>query len=358
MSQRDKKELLKYVGNMQQVAYVRPLTYTEGRSHGMSVYEVKNGGIEFQLMADKALDMNQFSYKGVNINFLSKPGLQGRNQYDTNGDEAIRSIMGGMFFTAGLENICAPCKVEGVDYPMHGRMRTTPAEHVSADAYWDEDEYKISVKGQMREAALFGENMVLRREITTVYGSKTVIVTDEIENEGFREEPLMLLYHINMGYPFLDENTKVYIPTRKVTARDEVSQGHEAEYNRMESPKDNESEYVFIHNICSDEEKNVSVLVINEKLGMGLKISYNTKNLPYFMEWKSIASGDYVLGLEPSNSSVYGRMYHEERNDVHKLHPFEKEKNILIFTVLDGKEEISEAVKEFENNLKNNKRER
>ena len=342
-----KSELMKYLGSMQQVAYIRPLTYMEGRSHGLSVFEVKNGCMEFQVMADKALDVNQLSYKGINMNFLSKPGLQGRNQYDTNGDEAIRSIMGGLFFTSGIESICAPCNVDGVDYPMHGRMRTTPGEHLSSDAYWDGDEYTMVVKGEMREAALFGENMVLRREISTTYGSKTLTVTDEFENEGYREETLMLLYHINMGYPFLDENTKLYIPTTKVTARDKDGEGHEADYDKMDTPKDNEPEYVFIHDMQSDEENNTEVLVINEPLGLGLKLSYNMKYLPNFMEWKSTASGDYVIGLEPANSSVYGRMYHEERNNVHKLAPFAKEKNVLHFTVLDGAEEIAQAINEF-----------
>lgn len=347
-----KSELMKYLGSMQQVAYVRPLTYTEGRSHGLSAFEVKNGCMEFQVMADKALDVNQLSYKGINMNFLSKPGLQGRNQYDTNGDEAIRSIMGGLFFTSGIESICAPCNVDGVDYPMHGRMRTTPGEHLSSDAYWDGDEYKMVVKGEMREAALFGENMVLRREISTTYGSKTLTVTDEFENEGYREEPLMLLYHINMGYPFLDENTRLYIPTAKVTARDKDGEGHEADYDKMDAPKDNEPEYVFIHDMQSDEENNTEVLVINEPLGLGLKLSYNMKYLPNFMEWKSTASGDYVIGLEPANSSVYGRMYHEERNNVHKLAPFAKEKNVLHFTVLDGAEEIAQAMNEFHKTFK------
>lgn len=347
-----KSELMKYVGSMQQVAYVRPLTYTEGRSHGLSAFEVKNGCMEFQVMADKALDVNQLSYKGININFLSKPGLQGRNQYDTNGDEAIRSIMGGLFFTSGIESICAPCNVDGVDYPMHGRMRTTPGEHLSSDAYWDGDDYKLTVKGEMREAALFGENMVLRREISTTYGSKTLTVTDEFENEGYRDEPLMLLYHINMGYPFLDENTRLYIPTAKVTARDKDGEGHEADYDKMDAPKDNEPEYVFIHDMQSDADNNTEVLVINEALGLGLKLSYNMKYLPNFMEWKSTASGDYVIGLEPANSSVYGRLYHEERDSVHKLAPFAKEKNVLHFTILDGAEEIAQAIENFNKTYK------
>ena len=71
--------------------------------------------------------------------------------------------MGGMFFTSGVENVCAPCTVGGVDYPMHGRMRATPGEHLCADAFWAADGYHLRASAEMREAALFGENMVLRR---------------------------------------------------------------------------------------------------------------------------------------------------------------------------------------------------
>jgi hypothetical protein len=339
-----KKELMKKLGSMQQVAYVRPLTYHEGRSRGLNAVEIKNGCLELTALADKCLDVSALSYKGVNLNFLSKPGLQGLNHYDTNGEEAIRSIMGGFFFTAGLESICAPCTIDGVDYPMHGRIRTTPGEHICTDASWEGDDYVLTAQAEMREAALFGENLVLRRSIRTVYGSKSFTVTDEIENESFRDEPMMILYHINIGYPFLDEGTRLYIPTNKVTPRNSDAEGHEAEYDRMDPPKDLEPEYVFIHDIQADKDGNVTVMAVNEKLELGLKLCYNTRYLPYFMEWKSTASGDYVIGIEPANSSVHGRPWHEERGSVHHLAPFAKEKNELTFTILDGAEEIREAV--------------
>ena len=343
-----KQDLMKYMGSMQQVASVRPVTYQEGRAGGMRGYEVKNGEMTFQVLADKCLDVGSLSYRGINMTFLSKPGLQGRGHYDTNGEEAIHSIMGGLFFTAGLENICAPCTIEGADYPMHGRIRTTPGEHLGADAYWENGAYHLSVSGEMREAALFGENMVLRRNISSVYGEKSITVTDEIENESYRIEPMMILYHINLGYPFLDENIRLYIPTGKVTARDAEAEGHEARYDRMDPPKDNEPEYVFIHDLRTDQDGNTRILAVNEPLGLGLEIAYNTAFLPYFMEWKSVASGDYVIGLEPANSSVYGRPYHEARGDLHRMEPFAREKNVLKFTVLDGAEEIRKAVAEME----------
>ncbi len=349
----EKREIYKYVGSMQQLAYIRKVTCDEGRSTGLRLLEVKNEGLEYQLMCDKCLDMAELSYKGINLNFLSKPGLQGRNHYDTNGQEALRSIMGGMFFTAGMENICAPYKNESGEYPMHGRIRTTPAEQVSSSQEWTDEGLVLRASGTMREAQLFGENMVLHRTIETIVGTKSVKITDEVENEAYREEPLMLLYHINMGYPFLTENTRLYIPTRSVTPRDADAKGHEAAYDRMDPPKENEPEYVFIHDIKKTEDETTWVLAVNQTLQIGLKIQYSTKNLPYFMEWKSTAAGDYVIGLEPSNSSVYGRGFHEKDGSLHTLKPFEKEKNELIFTILDGEEEIQKEISNFNKTFQN-----
>ena len=38
-----KSDLMKYVGSMQQAAYIRPLTFAEGRSAGLKACEVRNG---------------------------------------------------------------------------------------------------------------------------------------------------------------------------------------------------------------------------------------------------------------------------------------------------------------------------
>ena len=335
-----KKEWMKYAGSMQQLAYVRPLAYKEGRAENMNAWEIKSGHMAFHVMADKCLDISDLSYKGMNMSFMAKPGLMGRGHYDTHGQEAQRSIMGGLLFTCGLETICAPCNVDGRDYPMHGRMRTTPAEHAGADAYFDGDEYVISVKGEMREAELFGENMVLRRTIETRLGSNSILVTDEIENQAFRPEPLMLLYHCNMGYPFLDETCEQVLPVKQVTGREAFAEQHVDRWNWMDEPKPNEPEYVFLHDMSEDESGTTMAMVVNHGRKLALCLEFNRKNLPYFMEWKSMASGDYALGLEPSNSSVYGKPYHISQDKVHYLQPFEKEVNQIRFTVLEGEEAI------------------
>jgi len=345
-----RRELLARVGSAQQEAYVRPIVFTEGRATDLPAYLVKNGPLALTLIAGKCLDIAEFSYKGVGFHFLAKPGLMGRGHFDTRGDEALRSIMGGLLFTCGLENICPPCRSGDKDYPMHGRMRTTPAEHLRADARWVDGDYLLTVAGEMREAELFGENLVLRRTVTTKLGERSLRIHDEIENEGFRDEAMMLLYHFNIGHPLLSEHCRVILPSLSVTPRDAISAPHVPDWADMDAPKPNEPEYVFIHELATDGEGNSFAAIFNEELSLGVKLSFNTRFLPRFMQWKSTAAGDYVMAFEPANSRVYGRLDHERAGDLHKLGPFEREVNELEVTVLDGEADLN-AVRALRDDL-------
>ena len=330
----DRIEMLKYTGTLQQLAYTRECTVHEGRANGLRAVEVKNDDMRFLVLGDKCLDVAALEYKGMNISFTSKPGLNGRNQFDTHGEEALRSIMGGLFFTCGLQNICGPCETDGVEYPMHGRIRTTPAEHLCADAYWEGEDYILEVKGEMREAHLFGTNLVLRRTIRSVYGSGKIEIIDEVENQTAEEADLMLMYHCNFGYPFLRPGTRLVLPSKSVKGREEWSQDHIGCWETATEPKDGETEYVYIHELVSDENGNSFAALVNDELGMGVRLDFDRKVQPHFMEWMSMKTGDYVIGLEPSNSSVYGRKYHEAQGTMHRIAPFAKETYHLSFTIL------------------------
>ncbi len=61
-------------------------------------------------------------------------------------------------FTCGLGNVHGNRVVDGVEYPVHGRMRTTPAEKISMDAFWENGSIRSRVR-EMREARIFGENL-------------------------------------------------------------------------------------------------------------------------------------------------------------------------------------------------------
>ena len=101
----DQRTLMAVCGNMEQIAGIRRIEFQDGRASGLRCALVENGPVEMPLMLDKCLDPAWIRYKGINLSLLTKPGLQGWNPYDTAGDEAVRSIMGGAMFTCGLGNV-------------------------------------------------------------------------------------------------------------------------------------------------------------------------------------------------------------------------------------------------------------
>lgn len=343
----NKTDILKHVGSIEQLADIRHVTYDDGRARNAKAVEVKNGLMRFSVMEDKCLDISELTYKGLHINFLAKTGLMGRNQFDTRGMEAKRSLMLGLLFTCGFENICTTYyDGKGKEYPFHGRLRTTPASHVCASGNWVNDDYVMEISGDIREAELGGENLLLHRTIKTKLGSYEVEIIDEVSNEAFRDETKMQLYHFNMGYPFLNEKTHVLLPTKEITMKNEIASMHKDEWEYMGKPKDNEPEYIYIHDLASDEEGNTFVACVNDEEEIAFKLMFNKKQLPYFMEWKNTASGDYALGLEPSNSIVWARKWHEKHGNLPMIKAQSREVTKLKFAIIDGKESIEKLKNE------------
>ena len=61
----------------------------------------------------------------------------------------------------------------------------------------------------------------MEREIRVSTSENTFEIYDVIKNTGDRVEPVEILYHMNMGYPLLDENSVVRIPSVEVKPRDD-----------------------------------------------------------------------------------------------------------------------------------------
>lgn len=328
------REWLKKVGSIQQEAYIREVEYVEGRAGGLKAYQCKSGPLMFTAARDKCLDITELSWKGINFNFISKPGLQNGQAYDYNGFAGQRSIMGGLFFTCGTDNVGTPGISPENMLPMHGSLRSTPAEHACADCFWEDGEYKLRLSGEMRQAALFGGNTVLRRTIETAYGSKCIRILDEFENQAYESSPFMLLYHFNIGYPLLDEDTEVRIPALKTVL---LGEGKEEalDWDKVSPPVDGLPEEVFYHTLTADHRGYTAVSAYNKRLGAGLEISFRMDQLPRFTQWKSMASGDYVMGLEPCNCHVKGRQWEKENGTLPVLEPGEKKVIELDIRILE-----------------------
>ena len=79
--------------------------------------------------------------------------------------------------------------------------------------------------------------------------------------------------------------------------------GRECEFD---APVPGEEERVFFHRLPE-----LRVALENRDVGVAMNMAWSGETLPILAEWRSMAAGDYVLGLEPTNSYIMGR--HDER---------------------------------------------
>ncbi len=336
-----KEELLRFCGSMEQLVTTRPVEFRDGKADGLKGILVQNGPLETLLMESKCLDPAWIRYKGINLSYLSKPGLQAKSFMETDPQQSGRSMMIGGMMTCGFENIHGGKVFDGKFYPAHGRMRSTEAEKVGVDASFVGDDYAVTVCGEMREAELFGENMVLRRSIRTVLGQAKLEFTDVIENQAFRQEPLCFLYHINFGYPFLVPGARVILPCLECIPRDAHAEAGVNCWNVMGAPKDHVPEQVFLHRCAADEDGNTFGAIVNDELGLAVCLRWNVRQIPLLTQWKSETSGDYVMALEPCNTD-FG-----QRPSAGKiLEPFESYVNCFSIEILEGKNAIQSLEEE------------
>lgn len=316
------KNELRKTGSIEQLAYIRQVEYLEGSAKGLRAYQVRNGALTFTAEADKCLDLAEVSFKGVNISFLSKNGLSSA-EYSRAYAYSNKSVMGGMMFTCGNDNV-GPGNPER-QLPVHGSLRFTPANHTSSECYFDENgKYHMVISGEMEPYGLFEGHIGVRRTIETVYGSGKIVITDRFQNRGYVEEPFMLLYHCNFSYPFLDTCCELHIDSDQVVLREEMGTPTKLPYQKIEEPVDGGEEQVFFHQACGDKDGVVTVSVYNPRLNIRANIRYNKQVLPKLIQWKSMVSGDYALGIEPANCLVFGRAYEEEMGNLPCLKPGEE----------------------------------
>ncbi|WP_054954677.1 aldose 1-epimerase family protein [Paenibacillus dakarensis] len=337
----NKREILKYVGDFSQVFGTKDYTLSGGKAQGVRAIDVKNGsGLEFTVLPDRGLDIAWLSYKGSNISYISKTGIVAPEYYNEAGTSFFRNFFAGFLTTCGLMNVGSPCEDHGESFGLHGRISNTPAEEVYSGTEWIDGQPVLKIRGRMREAKVFGENVTLDREITCRVGDNKLTIRDTVENNGFRKEPLMLLYHFNMGYPMLDEHAYLVTPTLKVEPRDEEAQKGVAAYHVFQKPTPDYLEQVFYHDLRAASSGATCVALINEELGLGVAIRFNKNQLFNLVQWKQMGEGEYVLGIEPSNCFVGGREDARKTGVLDELEPGEVRAFEIEAEILEGAGDI------------------
>lgn len=296
-----------YIGNPAQLVTLRHVTVSEGRAKGTEIIEVKTaGGLELDILPDAGLDIGQARYKGQNMSWMSKSGYDSPAAISPYETEFVNTFPGGLLYTCGLRSAGPANRDRGEWHPLHGRYHSLQAEQVCAEIVDDE----IVVKGTIRETALFGHCLEVRRAIRIPVFGASVTVQDTVTNLTPRDEEIMQIYHCNLGYPLLSEKARLVLPeARETIPRTDFAKTGLGRECKFDKPIDSEEERVFFQKM----QREFWARLENPDLGVNMTISWSGDTLPILSQWRSMASGDYVLGLEPTNCYIAGR--HDEREN-------------------------------------------
>jgi hypothetical protein len=325
----NKTELRKRIGDIGQIAGATPFCYTSGKAKETAAIEVRNGsGLRFIILPDRGMDIVYAEFQGIPFSYISKTGIVSPDHYDE--PDFLRSFSAGLLTTCGLTYMGAPCVDEGHVLGEHGRISNTPAYDAGITQEWvNEEDYIITVRGKVRESIVFGENMVLTRTVTVKMGDNRIFIHDEVENEGFEPSPLMLLYHMNFGYPLVSPDTVLETNCVNLRARDEQVQSGINSSTIFGEPIHGFKEQVFYRDVAGDSYAALK----NTKLNFGVKVEFSGEQLPYFIEWKQMGEQDYVVGLEPATWVPEGRAKARECGELIYLQPQAIKKQDLTVSV-------------------------
>ncbi len=270
---------LKKVGNTKQVISVYDLEIQNGIAKGKRLILANNNALEVAFNADNALDIAWVKYKGVNVSFLSKNGL------NNNTGIFSEQFEGGFLYTCGLDNVSACDKSR----PIHGSLHARKAENVTTFT----DNEKITISADVYTTALKGVNLKLHREY--VVTANSLSFNDTVINCGFTDSDYVLLYHVNFGYPFLDKDFVLDFDAISSFPANATTNIEDCKVITDAKPK--QGEELYYHYL-----KDGVVKMKNPSLDIECVMHFDMKALPLLVEWKNLFEGDYVIGIEPATT--------------------------------------------------------
>jgi hypothetical protein len=231
-----------------------------------------------------------------------------------------------------------------VEYGLMGRIGMLPARLVGYGEEWRGDECVLWAEGVVRQSAVFAEAMELRRRVEVTVGGSALRISDRVVNVGFDPTTQMLLYHVNVGYPVLDEGSRLLIPAPPGAPTGDYPP---EDYRVMTGPQPRCKEQCYEHSVVAEPDGTAPVALVNDALGLGVYQLFDHRVMPFHTVWRMMGEGIYAVALEPTTNRDAGRFDAKERGELLWLEPGEERSYRLEVGVLDGEAEISQ----FENRV-------
>ena len=218
---------------------------------------------------------------------------------------------------------------------LHGRIANAPARDVTVTT----DDDGVSVSGVVDEATLFGSRLELHTTTHLSTGG-TVTVTDRTLNAGGLPAEVQLLYHINVGRPFLGEGAKVRVSASDACPRDEAAAGGAEMWDVCGPPTAGFAEEAFFFKAADGADGRAVASLTSPDGERTFAVAFEASSLPCVTVWKCTqAEADgAVVGLEPGTGWPNFKAHERTAGRVLSLGPGESWETSLSLRILEGQQ--------------------
>ena len=315
----DRDVVERHAGDLAAVGGVRSAVLGDGIERGIRVLEFRTGGgLRFDVLVDRAMDIGLAEFDDISVGWRSATGFRHPGLHEINDEDGLSWLrsMSGLLVSAGLDHALFGGPVDSSQYAypprpsvrhgLHGRVANIPARLTGYGERWEDGRCVLWAEGEVRQAAIFGEHLVLRRRIEAdLYGTE-IRLSDTVRNAGFDKTPHMFLYHVNVGWPLLEPGVRFDTDIAETIWRTDSVAAQGASHTVLPGPRPGFVEQVYEHVLVPGPDGRVRAGLVNDRLGRGFELDYDPAAFPAFFEWLNLRAGAYAVGLEPSTHHVAG----------------------------------------------------
>ena len=341
-------------------------TLRGGKQEGVELLTLDNGNLQISIIPDRGMGIFDVRSAGVrlgwdspvkeivhpsHINLDSRSGLgwlEGFNEWMVRCGLEFAGHPGTDEF---INNTGSPATL---NLTLHGKIQNIPASSYEV-AVDPSPPHRIRIRGTVYEKFFYGPKLKLITEISTIPGSDTFQISDQLTNEGAFAQEFQLIYHGNYGSSILEEGATVFCPTRSVTPMNDHAAKGIDNWKTYKGPTPGFIEEVYLLEPQSDGESNTLALLANADRTLATSVRWNLSELPYLTIWKNTAALEdgYVTGIEPATGFPFNRRIERKYGRVPTIQPGETRSFTLNFGIHRDEDSIQSILQEIEELQKN-----
>ncbi|QDT38005.1 aldose 1-epimerase family protein [Stratiformator vulcanicus] len=338
------------VGNS--LSSISRTTLTGGVSEGVELVTLKNPSIEISVIPTRGMGLLGGAALGYPL------GWQSPVQRPVHPSFVDLSASNGLGWLTGFNEFLCRCGIgwngppgdddEGspVENPLtlHGRIANIPADNVSL--FIDESDGSVGITGQVRECGLFGTNLTLEVEYRLPAEEPRFHVRDVITNDASRPAEVELLYHINVGPPFLEDGSVIAVSADAVAPRDPRAAEGIEDWSKCGPPESGFAEQAYYFNTSRLPTGHAAMVLANRNRDLAVEVAFDPDVLPHGAVWKNTAAVEdgYVIGLEPATDFPNHRSFERAEGRLKSIAPGEQLVTELSVSVLASTDTIQNTI--------------